>query len=127
MVEGETLSCSHYNCTLRCYLAQLTSVDGHICDASKDADLQVVVERGHKWYLLSEKTPVAEQKMLSEWKNQDQNSNQVRHEIELIRSIQTVCLKEATVAQRASITTIANAVNLASPVKMSNSTMHSLV
>ena len=127
VVEGETLSCSHYNCTLRCYRAQLTSVDGHICDASKDADLQVVVERGHKWYLLSEKTPVAEQKMLSEWKNQDQNSNQVRHEIELIRSIQTVCLKEATVAQRASITTIANAVNLASPVKMSNSTMHSLV
>ena len=62
--------------------------------------------------------------MLSEWKNQDQNSNQVRHEIELIRSIQTVCLKEATVAQRASITTIANAVNLQSPVNMSNSTMH---
>ena len=77
----------------------MTTADGWKCDASKDADLHIVVERGHKWFLLSEKTPVDEQKMLSEWKNQDQNSNQVRHDIELIRSIQSVCLKEAAFAQ----------------------------
>ena len=31
-----------------------------------------------------------EKKMLSEWKNHDQNSNKVRHEVELIGSIQAV-------------------------------------
>ena len=45
--------------------------------------------------------------MLSEWKNQDQNSNQVRHEIELIRSIHAVRSKEAAVGQKSSIAAIA--------------------
>ena len=95
----------------------MATVDGRERDASNNADLHIVVERGHKWFLLSEKTPVDEQNMLSEWKNQDQNSNQVSHEIELIRSIQSVCLTEAAFAQKASVSTIATAVNLASPVK----------
>ena len=67
------------------------------------------------------------QKCISEWKNQDQNSNQVRHEIELIRAIQAMCLKEATVAQKASVGGIAQLVNLASPVKVPTSAMHAMV
>lgn len=88
----------------------MTTCDGHQCDASMDVDLQVAVERGHTLYLNSEKTPVEEHNVLSEWKNQYHDANQVRHEIELTRSIQAVCLKEAVVAQNTSIATIATAV-----------------
>ena len=87
---GATVSCGHYTCVLRCYRAQLTAIGGLPCDPPVDAQLQLAVERGHKWYVLSDKCPSDEQVRLSKWKNQDQNSSQVQHEIELIREIQWV-------------------------------------
>ena len=65
VIVGATLSCSHYNCALRCYHAQLTDVDGLVCDPSVDPPLQLAVERGHKWYALSDKCPPDEQVRLS--------------------------------------------------------------
>ena len=66
-IQAATLSCSHFNVSLRCYRAQMTTVDGRVCIADKDPELLHVVERGHKWILLSEETPVKDQKMLSSW------------------------------------------------------------
>ena len=50
VIVGATLPCSHYNCTLRCYRAQLTSADGLPCDPAVDPHLRTAVERGHAWY-----------------------------------------------------------------------------
>ena len=88
--------------------------------------LQLAAERGHKWYALSEKCPPDEQVRLSKWKNQDQNSNQVQHEIELIREIQSVCIAESAVATEASVGSIAYSVNQKSPVKLTNSSLYSM-
>ena len=126
-VKGETLSSSHFNCALRCFHARMCCIDGRLCEVNTDADLASFVERGHKWWLLDDACPVAEQMVISEWKNQDQNANQVRHEIQLIRSIQTVCHREASVASVASVASIAGAVNLSSTVKVSSGALCSMV
>ena len=130
-IKGATLSCSHFNVALRCFKAQMQSVDSsgcaRLCDATVDRELANAVAHGHKWHVLSERCPPDTQRRISEWKNQDQNSNQVRHEIELIRAIQAMCLKEATVAQKASVGGIAQLVNLASPVKVPSSALHAIV
>ena len=118
-VCGVTLSCSHLNTSFRCFRANMTSPSGRrLIVPDDDPTLKLWVHgTGHKFHLLREDTPADVQKIISEWKNQDQNTNQVRHEIQLIRSIQAVCFKEASVAHEASVSSIASKVNLSSPVK----------
>ena len=95
-------------------------------DVNNYQELAGIASHCHKWKPLSEKCPSDMQKRISEWESQDQNRNRVRHEIQLIRSIQTRLFKEAAVAQSASVSQCVAAVNLASPVEVANSAMHSM-
>ncbi len=72
-----------------------------VCDAGKDAKLAEAIKHGHRWIILSEKVPVEDQLAISEWRNADQNVNQVRHELEIIRSVQRVVSSEAAKASQA--------------------------
>ncbi len=42
-----------------------------------DKALQAAVEHGHKWWILSEKITAEEAILVSEYRNSDQNTNQV--------------------------------------------------
>ena len=42
-----------------------------------DRDLATAVENGHRWWVLKETTPEDVQLMISEYRNNDQNTSQV--------------------------------------------------
>ena len=88
-----TLAGSHFNIALRCIKAGTHSPIGDVKDILTDnSDLVDIVENGHRWWVLSESVPDEEQVDVSMWRNQDQNSNQGTHEIELLQNIKTCAL-----------------------------------
>ena len=126
-VKGETLAASHYNTALRCFRAGMKTASGRALVVDEaDTDLKLKITQGHVFIRVSEDMPVDEQKQISEWKNMDQNTNQVIHEMMRVRALEEICLKEASVAHSVSVTTVASKLNLTSAIKCSNSVLCSL-
>ena len=58
-------------------------VFGNSCVRTDDKQLETAVTQGHKWWVLSEKLPHESAEMISNYRNSDQNSNQVSTETKL--------------------------------------------
>ncbi len=71
-------------------------VNGMAFDVKDNPTLQQHVENGWKWIVLSEDIPDEQAALVSEWRNTDQNTCQIKHEIELIKAIQRACAREAS-------------------------------
>ena len=65
-----------------------------------------LVNIGHKWHVLSGDTPDDVASEASSWLNSANNSSQVTHEIEHIRCLQQVCLKEVATNRNVVLATI---------------------
>ena len=61
--------------------------------------IQELIRIGHKWHVLSHETPDDVAAEASAWLNSANNSSQVTHEVEHIRCLQRVCLKELTASR----------------------------
>jgi len=79
----------------------------------------VVVESGHKWWILPEDTPVDQQVEVSLWRSMDQNENQSLHEIEVLRSVISCCAEVSKVRSNLSVADIVARVAHNSPMKAS--------
>ena len=89
-----TLAGSHFNIALRCIKAGTHSPVGDLQGILTDnQDLVDIVENGHRWWALSESAPDEEQVYVLMWRNQDQNSNQGAHEIEVLQNIKAVAIE----------------------------------
>ena len=83
-----SLACSHLNLALRVLQCNSTSPLGDLSGLTADNPrLKDVVESGHLWWILDEKTPFDDQLDISLWRNADQNENQATHEIEILQTI----------------------------------------
>ena len=125
-VEYATLADSHLNTGFRCFRAKLRTSKGRQCVVTNDSDLQHVLDFGWKWIVITSDCPKEDQIIVSEWRNQDQNRNLLRTEMELIKAIETVCLKESSVANEAAVGNIARRVNEMSVTKENVATLVSL-
>ena len=106
-----TLASTHLNIAIRLHKHGVMSPTGEpFSIAPDDPNLLRVTQHGHKWWLLSCDIPDAAAIEISEWRNSDNNNNQVKHEIEHIRGLQRVARKEFEVAGSAGIVSLANVV-----------------
>ena len=80
-----TLASTHLDISFRLFKHSCLAPGGETFSAGEDDILQRVVQRGHKWWLLSCEIPDPDAHEISEWRNSDNNNNQVNHEIEHIR------------------------------------------
>ena len=95
-----TLAGSHLTLLLRCLRSGMKSslLGTSFTINDDDDDLKKVVADGHCYWLLSEKITEEDAVLLSEWRNSDQNQNQFNSEMQLIKNIQRICLKEQSLA-----------------------------
>ena len=96
-MDKGSIASTHLNIALRCFKQGLRSAaTGQVFTAGADAAaLVAAVERGHLWWILSDAIPEPDALLISEWRNSDNNTSQIKHEIEYIRGIQRICRKEA--------------------------------
>ena len=81
---------THYNISLRIAKAGGVGPHGSFAkEMDRDALFKDAVMNGHHWLVLPEDTPKEEQLLLSSWMNQNQNSNQQSHEVEILQTIQS--------------------------------------
>ena len=90
-------------------------------------NLKVAVRDGHRYWILDEKISGDDAMILSEWRNSDNNTNQVTHEIQILRSIQRYCRAEAKTSTSVKVATIIAKVSAASIVKLNPNVVGILV
>jgi hypothetical protein len=106
-VFAGSLASSHYNMTLRLFQANTTSsINGRAFLADTDDTIARVCAEGHEWISLSPDMPEADARVISDWRNADQGSSQVKHEFEVIRHIQVVFNKELATASEVAMSTV---------------------
>lgn len=72
-----------------------TTIEGMRCVVDDDnKGLTDLVKSGHQWHVLSSETPDEVASEISAWLNSSNNSAQVSHEVEHLRCLQRVCLRE---------------------------------
>ena len=127
-----TLAGSHMNLALRLIAQGGSSPIGDLRTlVSNDKNLEDVVLRGHKWYVLREPTTRQEQVQISLWRNQDQIENHGTSEVELLQTIMsTVVQMSASDAQsssrgklKANLTDLVAKATQRTPAKVTGSTM----
>ena len=82
-----SLAGSHLNLALRFLRSGKSSPAGDVSALLNEPSLKEVVMNGHRWWILQEDTAVEQQVDISLWRNQDQNENQLTHEIEILQNI----------------------------------------
>lgn len=114
-----TLAGSHLNITLRLFqiggVSPVTGLSFAVCD---DKHLDFAVSEGHLWIVLDEAITEQEAMATADYKNSEQNQSQVRHEIELIKAIQKVCLAEEKLSRTVQTSRILEVLQATSPVKL---------
>ena len=123
-----SLAATHLVFTLRCFQEEMMSPITGLRFAVDPVDtaLANAVSRGHVWYILSDELPEQEAIMISEYRNSDNNTNQFKHEMEHIRGIQRVCLKEMDTAKSVVLSTVLAKAMAHLQVPVVSSTMLSL-
>ena len=81
-------------------------INGVTFEIVNDTNLQNSSTRGHRWFVLKWDTPDEVCTRLSDWRNRDQNTAQVKHEVEHIKGIQRVCINEAKLSRQLVLATI---------------------
>jgi hypothetical protein len=90
MNKGSVAS-THLTLTLRCFKEGMTScITGEVFVVENDVNLEHATQVGHLYWILAENTPDDVMMEISEYYNSDNNTNIRKHEIELIRTIQSV-------------------------------------
>jgi len=108
-MKNGSLAATHLTITLRCYKHSLMAPWGETFTVGTCPALQRFTEFGHKYWKLTCEIPDADALEISEWRNTDNNCNQVKHEIEHIKGLQRVAKKEIELAGKAcvlSLTTV---------------------
>eukprot|EP00959_Pyramimonas_sp_CCMP1952_P463630 9485273-Pyramimonas_sp.AAC.1 len=91
-----------------------------------DKALADAITKGHVWWLVNEAMPDTEAVMISEWRNSDNNTSQVKHEIEHIRGLQRICLREMSVSKSVVLSTVVSKALASMQVKVVNTQMLAL-
>ena len=127
MCKG-SLAATHLNFTLRCFQQELTSTitGSRFAVDPQDVALASAVRRGHLWWILSDEVTEAEAILISEYRNSDNNTSQIKHEIEHIRGIQRVCLKELETSKSVVLSTVLAKAMAHLQVRAASATMLSL-
>ena len=96
MMKHEVLAGQHLSLTLRCFKAgMVSSLTGDAFTVpADDSALGSVSQRGHRYFEIVEDIPNEDAEFLAEWENSDQNQNNVNSEAQLIKAIQSICIKE---------------------------------
>jgi len=127
-VFAGSLASSHYNMTLRLFQANTTSsINGRAFLADTDDTIARVCAEGHEWISLSPDIPEVDARVISDWRNADQGSSQVKHEFEVIRHIQVVCNKELATASEVAMSTVVTRIISESPTKIFHYVVAALV
>ena len=87
LMKYGTLACTHWNTGLRCSKDKMVSPEAGDLGKLVETDdtYREEVEHGHTWIVLPESTTQAEKRLVSMWKNQEQNKNKTLDEVEILR------------------------------------------
>ena len=116
-----TLAGSHLTLAVKCVKDNMQSP--HLLTqlgqlAKDDEKLRNVVNKGLKYWILKEDTPVDAQREISQWRSQDQNSSQAFHEIELVHALSLATKKEALRNPRVVLANVCAIVTSKAPVAL---------
>ena len=81
------LAGNHYNLALRSIKNGTHSPIGNLSSLLDQPTLKEAALNGHRWWVLPETLEKNKQLDISLWRNQDQNSNQGTHDIEILQTI----------------------------------------
>lgn len=131
-MEFGSLAGSHLTLAFRCVESDvlcLATGSGSKDIAEKQPSLKHAMQRGLRYWVLREDTPLAVLADISQWRNQDQNSNQAFHEMELMVLIAKMARTsiDAAPGGKVNSTTIAAAVSRAAPVKLAPRMVQGLI
>jgi hypothetical protein len=131
-MEFGSLAGSHLTLAFRCVEKDvfcLATGSGSKAIAEKQPSLKIAAERGLRYWILRENTPLSVLSDISQWRNQDQNSNQTFHDMELMVLIAKIARSsiEAAPGGKVNITYINSAVCRAAPVKLATRSVQGLI
>ena len=119
-VNKMTIAGSHTTCTLHCFMIGFVNpLSGFKYVVPDDDDvLRHWSVKGHKYILLSCDIPAEDAVEISNWKNADNGTCQVKHEMELIKSIQQVCIAEGVLSETVKVGQVAAKITSQSAIKL---------
>ena len=109
----------------RCFAHRFKSeLTGNVFEVpGDDPELKTIIETGHQYWLLSEEIGESDAMLLSEWRNAEQNIAQFNSEIQLLKSIQKICITETKINEQVKLSTIIQKVATTSLTKLQPSTV----
>lgn len=122
-MEFGTLAGSHLTIALRCVESDVPCLStgfGSKSISEKQPPLKLAAERGLRYWVLKEDTPLSVLADISQWRSQDQNANQSFHEMELLGLIACTCrtsIEQSSVG-KVNASVIASHVLKNAPVKL---------
>jgi len=105
MAKG-SLAGTHLTIAIRIHKHRVMSIAGEAFDVGDDANLARVTTRGHKYWILDCEIPDKDAVEISEWRNSDNNNNQVKHEVEHLRGLQRISRAEMDAAGAAGVVSL---------------------
>ena len=95
-VQYFTLAGSHLTILFRCFKTKhFSSLSGTRFQASpEDTHLAHVLEHGFEYIVLRSDIPAEAAMRISEWRNSDNNTNQLKHDMELIMSAKNIIARQ---------------------------------
>ena len=101
-----TIAGTHISIALRLFAAgQKSGLTGQVFKVpSDDIELQNEVNLGHMYWILDESISASEAQLVSEWRNADQNQNQLNSEVQTLRSIHAILVKKLAEKQGGRVT-----------------------
>ena len=120
LVKYACLAGNHLTIVFRLFKSsKKSSINGKTFSApAEDEFLADVLENGHEYYVLDQKTPVEDQVFLARWKNTDQNQNQFAGMCEHLSHIQSVCAVAIKECPHVRVSTIVAKIASESMVKL---------
>lgn len=131
-MEFGTLAGSHLTIALRCVESDVPCLStgfGSKAIADSQAPLKLAAQRGLAYWVLKEDTPLSVLSDISQWRNQDQNSNQPFHEMELLVLVTNICRTSiaASSAGKINASQVCAVAQRQAPVKLSSRVLQGVV
>ncbi len=94
--------------------------------ADQDPNLAKVVGKGLRYWVLREDVPPEAQRGISQWRNQDQTSNQTFHDIELTHALSLAAKQLSVSCTKVALTNVCAMVQRGAPVRLSGTALMSV-
>ena len=119
----EAIAGSHLTLAFRCAKQGMVTPEGVDLGAvvRGDEKLKVATTRGILYLVLREDIPLDAQHDITQWRNQDQNSNLIFHEFELIQSVVQAARKQSDLNSSVPLALVSASVMASAPVTLNAS------